>query len=71
LLLGAQDDGGLQAAEAGIGWPDLNRALIPVEFDVSEHVTPELGEQFGIFAVQDQFADSARHGRQCSWASAQ
>ena len=48
VAAGAEDEGGLRAAEAGVGWPDLDASVVfPAEFDVAEDLAPERGEPAG------------------------
>ena len=64
---GAEDEGGLRAAEAGVGRPDLDASVVlPTEFDVAEDVAPERGEPIGVSGVDDQLTDAACHVRQCT-----
>lgn len=59
VAAGTQDDGGLQAAEPDVRRADLDRAIFPVELDVTEDVAPKPRQHFGIGTVEDQFADTA------------
>jgi len=66
----AEDEGRLQAAEAGVRWPDLDAPVVfPSEFDVAEDLAPERGEPAGIGGVDDQLTDAACHARQCRQAT--
>ena len=48
VAAGAEDEGGLRTAEAGVGRPDLDASVVlPTEFDVAEDVAPERGEPIG------------------------
>jgi hypothetical protein len=50
----AKDDGWLQAAEADVGRPDLDAAVVlPTEFDVAQDLAPECGEEAGVGGVDD------------------
>ena len=60
----AEDDGGLRAAEAGAGRPDLDASVVlPAEFDIAEDIAPECGEPLGVGGVNDQLTDTACHAR--------
>jgi hypothetical protein len=62
-----EDEGGLRAAEAGLGRPDLDDTVaLPAELYVAEDVAPERGEPFGVGCVDDQFTDAACHAGQCT-----
>ena len=51
---GAEDEGRLQAAEAGVRRPDLDAPVVfPSEFDVAEDLAPERGEPAGIGGVDN------------------
>jgi hypothetical protein len=63
----AEDQGGLRAAEADVGRPDLDASVVlPAEFDVAEDLAPECGEPVGVGGVDDQLADAACHARKCT-----
>ena len=66
VAAGAEDKGGLRAAEADVGRPDLS--MLPSssrpEYDVAEDAAPECGEPVGVHAIDDQLTDAARHARQ-------
>jgi hypothetical protein len=65
VAAGAKDEGGLRAAEAGVGRPDLDASIVlPAEFDVAEDLAPECGEPVGVGGVDDQLTDAACHARQ-------
>ena len=67
VAAGAEDEGGLRTAEAGVGRPDLDASVVlPAEFDVAEDLAPECGEPAGVGDVDDQLTDAARHARQCT-----
>src|SRR5438093_7289117 len=67
VAAGAEDEGGLRAAEAGVGRPDLDASVVlPAEFDVAEDLAPECGEPVGVGGVEDQLTDAACHARQCT-----
>src|SRR5579859_1602803 len=67
---GAEDQGRLQAAEAGVRRPDLDAPVVfAAEFDVAEDLAPERGESAGIGGVDDQLTDAACHARQCRQAT--
>ena len=67
---GAEDEGRLQAAEAGVRRPDLDASVVfPSEFDVAEDLAPERREPAGIGGVDDQLADAACHACQCRQAT--
>jgi len=67
VAAGAEDEGGLRTAEAGVGRPDLDASVVlPTEFDVAEDGAPECGEPVGVGGVDDQFTDAACHARQCT-----
>ena len=60
----AEDEGGLRAAEAGAGRPDLDASVVlPAEFDIAEDIAPECGEPLGVGGVNDQLTDTACHAR--------
>src|SRR5215469_10133402 len=66
VAAGAEDEGGLRAAEAGAGRPDLDASVVlPAEFDVAEDLAPEYGEPVWVGGVDDQLTDAACHARQC------
>src|ERR1017187_1385312 len=66
----AEDEGRLQAAEAGVRRPDLDAPVVfPSEFDIAEDLAPERGEPAGIGGVDDQLTDAACHARQCRQAT--
>lgn len=49
-----EDKGWLRAAEADVGRPDLDAAVVlPTEFDISEDLAPECGEAVGVGGVDD------------------
>src|SRR5215470_9258275 len=61
----AEDEGGLRAAEADIGRPDLDASVVlPAEFDVAQDIAPECGKPVGVGGVNDQLTDAACHGGQ-------
>jgi hypothetical protein len=63
----AEDEGWLRTAEANVGRPDLDAAVVlPAEFDVAEDLTPESGEPVGVGGVDDQLTDAACHASQCT-----
>src|SRR5215831_12459918 len=69
---GTEDEGGLRAAETGVGGPDLDASVVlPAEFDVAEDVAPERCKPFGVGGVDDQLTDAACHGGQCTKAARQ
>jgi hypothetical protein len=50
----AEDEGWLRTAEANVGRPDLDAAVVlPAEFDVAEDLAPEYGEPVGVGGVDD------------------
>jgi hypothetical protein len=54
VAAGAEDEGGLRAAEADVGRPDLDAAVVlPTEFDVAQDLAPECGEEVGVGGVDD------------------
>ena len=59
LLLGLRKIVACAPPNPGVRRPDLDPAVLPVEFHVAKDPAPEPREQFGVGAVQDQFADSA------------
>lgn len=58
IRAGAQDDRGLQAAES-LRRSNLDGTVLPAKFHIPKDIAPEAGEQLGVGAVQDKFADSA------------
>ena len=67
VAAGADDEGGLRAAEADVGRPDLDASVVfPAEFDVAEDLAPECGEPVGVGGSDDQLTDAACHARQCT-----
>jgi hypothetical protein len=63
---GAEDEGRLQAAEAGLRGPDLDASVVfAAEFDVAEDLAPERGEPAGIGGGDDELTDATCHARQC------
>jgi hypothetical protein len=61
----AEDEGGLQPAEAGVRRPDLDASVVfAAEFDVAENLAPECGQPLGVGAVDDQLTDAVCHIRQ-------
>ena len=67
VAAGAEDQGGLRTAKAGVGRPDLDASVVlPAEFDIAEDIAPECGEPVGVGGFDDQFADAACHARQCT-----
>src|SRR5439155_22879029 len=67
VAAGAEDEGGLRAAEAGVGRPDLDASVVlPAQFDVVEDLAPECCEPVGVGGVDDQLTDAACHARQCT-----
>jgi len=67
VAAGAEDKGGLRAAEAHAGRSDLDASVVlPAEFDVAEDLAPERGELLGVSAVDDQLTDAGCHAGQCT-----
>jgi hypothetical protein len=67
VAAGAEDEGGLRAAGADAGGPDLDASVVlPAELDVAEDLAPERGEPARIGGVDDQLTDAACHAGQCT-----
>jgi hypothetical protein len=66
VAAGAEDEGGLRAAEAGVGRPDLDAAVVlPAEFDVAEDVASEAASRSG--AAQSMTSSLMRHAMPVSY----
>ena len=66
-LLGAEDQGGLQAAKADVWRADLDAAVVlAAELDVAENLAPECGQPLRVGAVDDELADAVCHARHCT-----
>jgi hypothetical protein len=62
----AEDEGWLRAAEASVGRPDLDAAVVlPAEFDVTENFAPERGQHVRVCSGDNELTDAACHARQC------
>ena len=61
LRMSLEHDRGLQAAETGVGRPDLDAVGVPFKLGLAEDLAPEGRQPRRVAAVEDQFANPACH----------